>query len=186
MFSKIRHFNDFKVADDPAKFKSITTYAFMNIFDIFERGVDWSNAESRIANTNTANKYALGMSKYIDRISNILCMQETLITQHNLEGPKAALNSAEEEFHKISSNPPGSPEYNKAISNLFTHILVVQDHIYGNLSNHKTYLIAGGKPKKNTYEAMTVKDLQERCKKRGIKYSGLRKAEIIKALRSKK
>lgn len=35
-----------------------------------------------------------------------------------------------------------------------------------------------------TYESMTVPELKERCKKRKIKTTGLRKAELIAALRS--
>lgn len=39
------------------------------------------------------------------------------------------------------------------------------------------------KPRKGSYESMTVKELQVRCSKRGMKYAGLRKAELIGALR---
>lgn len=39
------------------------------------------------------------------------------------------------------------------------------------------------KPRKGTYESMTVPELQERCKKYKIKTTGLRKAELISALR---
>lgn len=38
-------------------------------------------------------------------------------------------------------------------------------------------------PRKGTYEAMTVKELKDRCAKRGIKHSGLKKSELIAALR---
>ncbi len=42
---------------------------------------------------------------------------------------------------------------------------------------------SGGK--KTTYEKKTVKELQQLCKKRNIKYSGLKKHEIILLLRKK-
>lgn len=42
---------------------------------------------------------------------------------------------------------------------------------------------SGGSRKR--YEDLTVKELCERCKKRGIKYSGLKKAELVSALRKK-
>lgn len=38
---------------------------------------------------------------------------------------------------------------------------------------------------KGRFEKLTVKELQERCKKRKLKYSGLRKAELIALLRRK-
>jgi hypothetical protein len=41
------------------------------------------------------------------------------------------------------------------------------------------------KPRKGTYESMTVPELQERCKKYKIKTTGLRKAELISALRAR-
>ena len=41
----------------------------------------------------------------------------------------------------------------------------------------------GAKTRKGTYEAMTVKELKERCIKRGYKHSGLRKHELIAVLR---
>lgn len=47
---------------------------------------------------------------------------------------------------------------------------------------------SGGKPKvrKGSLEACTVAQLKEKCAKKGIKYSGLRKGELIAVLRSKK
>lgn len=42
----------------------------------------------------------------------------------------------------------------------------------------------GGKARKGSYESMTVKELQQRCAKRKIKYSGMRKVELIAALRA--
>jgi hypothetical protein len=48
----------------------------------------------------------------------------------------------------------------------------------------KTTQTAGARRKiTNSYEAMTVKELKERCAKRGIKHSGMKKAELIVALR---
>lgn len=47
-------------------------------------------------------------------------------------------------------------------------------------------LLNGGtpKPRKGSYESMTVAQLKERCAKKGLKgYSSLRKAELIAALR---
>lgn len=44
----------------------------------------------------------------------------------------------------------------------------------------------GGRKKSVKLEKLTVKELQERCVKRKIKYSGLRKAELIVVLRAKK
>jgi hypothetical protein len=41
----------------------------------------------------------------------------------------------------------------------------------------------GAKPRKGSYETLTVKELKERCAKRGIKHSGLKKIELIAALR---
>jgi hypothetical protein len=43
-----------------------------------------------------------------------------------------------------------------------------------------------GAGKMKPYESMTVPELQERCKKYKIKTTGLRKAELIMALRSRR
>ncbi len=40
--------------------------------------------------------------------------------------------------------------------------------------------------RKHRYESLTVKELQDRCRKRKIPYSGLRKAELIAKLRMKR
>lgn len=40
------------------------------------------------------------------------------------------------------------------------------------------------KPKKGSLEALTIAELREKCKSRRIAYSGLRKAELIVALRA--
>ena len=45
---------------------------------------------------------------------------------------------------------------------------------------------AGRKPRVNSYEAMTVKELQQRCYRRKLHYHGLRKAELVLLLRSKR
>jgi hypothetical protein len=43
-----------------------------------------------------------------------------------------------------------------------------------------------GKPRKGSYESMTVTELKQRCAKRGIKgYSSLRKADLIAALKTR-
>ena len=43
-----------------------------------------------------------------------------------------------------------------------------------------------GKARKGSYESMTVKELKARCAKRGIKHTGLTKAQIIAVLRRRK
>lgn len=49
---------------------------------------------------------------------------------------------------------------------------------------YTVFQLSGGKPRKNTFESMTVADLKQRCVKRNIKgYSSMRKAELIAALR---
>ena len=50
---------------------------------------------------------------------------------------------------------------------------------------------ASPKPKaktvrKGSYESMTVEQLQKKAKKYGVAYSGLRKAQLISAIRAKK
>lgn len=45
---------------------------------------------------------------------------------------------------------------------------------------------SNNKARKGTYESMTVPELQQRCKKYKIKTTGLRKAELIMALRSRR
>ena len=49
--------------------------------------------------------------------------------------------------------------------------------------NQPTLPQQAGKPRKGTYESMTVQELKERCKKRKIKYAGLKKADLIAKLR---
>lgn len=54
------------------------------------------------------------------------------------------------------------------------------------ITDNKSLNRSGGtpKPRKGSYESMTVAQLKERCAKRGIKgYSSLRKADLIAALR---
>ena len=44
----------------------------------------------------------------------------------------------------------------------------------------------GARIRKGSFESMTVKQLQQRCAKRKMSYSGLRKHELILKLRGKK
>lgn len=61
-----------------------------------------------------------------------------------------------------------------------------------NLIREKGYRVSGGTlhqykgkmTKRNTLEALTVVELREKCKSRRIAYSGLRKAELVAALRA--
>ena len=47
----------------------------------------------------------------------------------------------------------------------------------------RTYVLGGNSIRKGKLDSLTVKELQERCIKRKLKYSGLRKAELIATLR---
>lgn len=72
---------------------------------------------------------------------------------------------------------------NESILEIFTALNIIA------ISNCKE-VNSGGKPKphkprKGSYESMTVAELKLRCAKRKIKYSGLNKGQLIVALRKK-
>lgn len=54
---------------------------------------------------------------------------------------------------------------------------------FNNLIKQQT--VKGGAKKRKSLDSCTVAELKSKCSKRGIKYSGLKKAELVAALRRK-
>jgi len=76
----------------------------------------------------------------------------------------------------------------KVYTNLDFKTVIVIEHDRTQKNLYDTVLdrfrvLSGGKFKRNYLDKLTVKELQQRCAKRKIKYSGLCKAELIAALR---
>lgn len=98
---------------------------------------------------------------------------EKQLTGEALDGVMKYLKDS---FHAMK-NPRTLGNYRPRVVNVFKEILQWDDH-----ANPISPTVATGGRRKN----LTVKDLQARCRARGISYSGLRKAELVAALQPRR
>lgn len=76
----------------------------------------------------------------------------------------------------------GALPWNDLGPNMFENYFKVIQRYFSKLAKRVPIKQQGGR--RLPYENLTVKELQQRCAKRKIKYSGLRKADLIAALRA--
>ena len=168
----------------PVKYKSIEMYNIVNVFDVFGRGLQWYEIENRLLNTNYESGcilryYVASLENRIEYLEGILGTDELSV------GADSAIKSAQKALVEFKEATDVASK-TRSIADVVSSLLIAQGHM---LISEDRHIVLGGKKKKtrrNTYESMTVKELIERCKKYKIKHNGLKKDELIVALRAKR
>ena len=159
-----------------------------------------STSQSQLANTfsyflavmlvhafyNVSNNY---QGKPEELLDTTLATFDVQVTFGNANGAAYIHVQNGEVVFTQSSNEQKDEELWNVVNMFYDCIKEGYEHLrryYEMPINNEQYFGGQRKPRKGSYESMTVKELKERCVKRRIKHSGLTKDQLISALRSKK